>query len=110
MKPHYIGAFQFKRPTPHGVGGLKFVQVVPQDQQGGPTPHGVGGLKFVVVDLRPEQAGPTPHGVGGLKYQQRQRQQGQRQSHPSRGGWIEIPIPARSAASWSVPPLTGWVD
>ena len=33
-----------------------------------PTPHGVGGLKFVKdLDYLNVAAGPTPHGVGGLK-------------------------------------------
>ena len=33
-----------------------------------PTPHGVGGLKFAEARLLVRrQARPTPHGVGGLK-------------------------------------------
>ena len=32
-----------------------------------PTPHGVGGLKYLELWLRAGAAGPTPHGVGGLK-------------------------------------------
>ena len=35
--------------------------------------------------------GPTPHGVGGLKsVERRHRVQLDAESHPSRGGWIEI--------------------
>ena len=33
----------------------------------GPTPHGVGGLKFLLTRDRFGAYGPTPHGVGGLK-------------------------------------------
>ena len=32
-----------------------------------PTPHGVGGLKFLVPVTNKSDIGPTPHGVGGLK-------------------------------------------
>ena len=33
----------------------------------GPTPHGVGGLKFLVTRSLFLLLRPTPHGVGGLK-------------------------------------------
>lgn len=29
-----------------------------------PTPHGVGGLKWLVFDFYTKLGGPTPHGVG----------------------------------------------
>ena len=32
-----------------------------------PTPHGVGGLKYLNIYIRKQLVGPTPHGVGGLK-------------------------------------------
>ena len=34
----------------------------------GPTPHGVGGLKFLEMLCKTYPVCPTPHGVGGLKY------------------------------------------
>ena len=56
-------------------------------------------------------ASPTPHGVGGLKCGWSFGMYNVKESHPARGGWIEIgealagcPPVAR------VPPRTGWVD
>ena len=35
----------------------------------GPTPHGVGGLKYLLsMPYCTTHFSPTPHGVGGLKY------------------------------------------
>ena len=39
-----------------------------------------------------EWEGPTPRGVGGLKYFGIPRGADGTTSHPSRGGWIEIPL------------------
>ena len=36
---------------------------------------------------------PTPHGVGGLKYADHVFGYTSPESHPSRGGWIEITHP-----------------
>ena len=57
-----------KRPTPHGVGGLKSATMETDCIFPCPTPHGVGGLKFLVfVSYKPVHV-----------------------SHSPRSGWIEI--------------------
>ena len=53
---------------------------------------------------------PTPHGVGGLKYERIVFGVIRKQSHPARGGWIEIFSSMPSFWRQSVPPRTGWVD
>ena len=119
--PHGVGGLKFfvghrvscsLRPTPHGVGGLKSENSSFEDKAAaGPTPHGVGGLKYKLASPGwLVGAGPTPHGVGGLKCPPNLRGRVRPGSHPSRGGWIEIPSPARPPGGGSVPPLTGWVD
>ena len=56
-----------------------------------PTPHGVGGLKFDRQRIKKIATRPTPHGVGGLKLLVKAGYtRDQIASHPSRGGWIEI--------------------
>ena len=56
-----------------------------------PTPHGVGGLKYFDMLMCMLYHSPTPHGVGGLKCRrQRIKLLELVASHPSRGGWIEI--------------------
>ena len=75
-----------------------------------PTPHGVGGLKYLlVVDCVCYEC-PTPHGVGGLKCCLRSVSDYVYTSHPSRGGWIEMEMFHRYVVFFPVPPLTGWVD
>ena len=54
--------------------------------------------------------GPTPHGVGGLKSVTIIRQDIEGESHPPRGGWIEMRSMSRLVALLKVPPPTGWVD
>ena len=56
------------RRTPHGVRGLKWVDMAADRRGPGRTPHGVRGLKFI--------------GISDYEYALR--------SHPSRGAWIEI--------------------
>ena len=58
----------------------------------------------------PEADGPTPHGVGGLKLPDYEVFEMLQESHPSRGGWIEIGIMDLVGHYAEVPPLTGWVD
>ena len=79
-------------PTPHGVGGLKcLVCTLCRLLCCRPTPHGVGGLKCLAQTLYWQMLlGPTPHGVGGLKFIDGHQRRSALESHPSRGGWIEI--------------------
>ena len=76
----------------------------------GPTPHGVGGLKYKTVTKGGFTVSPTPHGVGGLKFWFVYLYYKDHQSHPSRGGWIEIFQCSHTNRLGTVPPLTGWVD
>ena len=98
-----------------------------------PTPHGVGGLKYNLAGAGKLASGPTPHGVGGLKYDAFRFHLFAVLSHPSRGGWIEMEVIHRHVIFFPrptphgvgglkyhysngqtfaplVPPLTGWVD
>ena len=56
----------------------------------GPTPRGVGGLKLSYICTICKVFRPTPRGVGGLKYVDGLEIVAAAESHPSRGGWIEI--------------------
>ena len=137
MKFHGLDQiFSVNRPTPCGVGGLKYdvaakVVEYPQSHpvRGGwieiaylrrrpcirarPTPCGVGGLKSrhsgrgVNVQRR-----PTPCGVGGLKFREARRGLHPTPSHPVRGGWIDMT--ARSSGLhchfWSHPVRGGWIE
>ena len=68
-------------------------------------------MKLDLVGHYVEQMGrPTPHGVGGLKYNYDRQEDWVDESHPSRGGWIEMASLALDHRGPSVPPLTGWVD
>ena len=55
--------------------------------------------------------GPTPHGVGGLKCIHVAELMQAHESHPSRGGWIEITM-GREARIWSKshPSRGGWIE
>ncbi len=75
-----------------------------------PTPHGVGGLKYVFGVLHHQKQRPTPHGVGGLKSGCAVQQMYAFRSHPARGGWIEIRVYRSAYVRFTVPPRTGWVD
>ena len=123
-------------PTPHGVGGLKYVDAIgglnglpSHPSRGGwieiikaasgvcvycsPTPHGVGGLKCEnVARATVANHSPTPHGVGGLKCMGRSEEALPRWSHPSRGGWIEIhsEVLLRLKARRSHPSRGGWIE
>ena len=97
-------------PTPHGVGGLKLKKLIADRESRGPTPHGVGGLKSVETVPQQSQQGPTPHGVGGLKWAGAGGCQDEQESHPTRGGWIEICRNIHDNLIHHVPPHTGWVD
>ena len=101
---------------------------------GGPTPRGVGGLKSGGRNRSHAAAlRPTPRGVGGLKLDAPDGIVEAVESHPSRGGWIEIPCSFGSCPGprgptprgvgglkygqqrntqhrSHVPPLAGWVD
>ena len=108
-----------QRRTPHGVRGLKrsfqflseftivshpsrgaWIETLSgschHPREGGRTPHGVRGLKRYFRYAEHMGKGRTPHGVRGLKPQ---RDLGicqpYRQSHPSRGAWIEINPPKK---------------
>ena len=74
-----------------------------------PTPHGVGGLKLLYRPTASGSARPTPHGVGGLKSTSLVDKCSDALSHPSRGGWIEMPCVERAWERYNVPPLPGWV-
>ncbi len=55
--------------------------------------------------------GPTPHGVGGLKWLAEHIQHLFRQSHPARGGWIEIRLRQTSISTIkSHPARGGWIE
>ena len=55
--------------TPHGVRGLKCLDVGADRSERGRTPHGVRGLKFESPVMRTVGThGRTPHGVRGLKF------------------------------------------
>ena len=54
--------------------------------------------------------GRTPRGVRGLKFPVDLRQAEQRESHPSRGAWIEIKIEGGGYCPRPVAPLAGCVD
>ena len=75
-----------------------------------PTPHGVGGLKWVGFARYTQKVGPTPHGVGGLKYIALLAAVVARESHPAWGGWIEILLVEECPPIMGVPPRMGWVD
>ena len=76
----------------------------------GPTPHGVGGLKSRCICILRVRECPTPHGVGGLKFYLQHDIAVALPSHPTRGGWIEMPSCALAMVPATVPPHTGWVD
>ena len=63
---------------------------IPGKTRRGPTPHGVGGLKYLTHDVDDAGVSPTPHGVGGLKLLFVSLVLSSTLSHPARGGWIEI--------------------
>ena len=76
-------------PTPHGVGGLKWVICffVEHDWMSHPTRGGWIEMS-ANLPMLPIQIGPTPHGVGGLKF----------------------PCISLMSIRLVVPPHTGWVD
>ena len=105
------------RPIPHGMGGLKFgsarvkcehcpshptrdgwieigyILLTLTSTVTSPIPHGMGGLKLSDARRRNHGAeSPIPHGMGGLKYHCRKRVLIHDSSHPTRDGWIEIPV------------------
>ena len=142
--PHGVGGLKYLGfcisllaigPTPHGVGGLKSVvgcgrgrRPMSHPSRGGwieifvllpalccansPTPHGVGGLKFENVKSADRSSSPTPHGVGGLKYPAGEQCYSVLQSHPSRGGWIEMKkVKCQHNRQWqSHPSRGGWIE
>ena len=123
-----------KRPTPHGVGGLKYYPRLSTALPPMSHPSRGGWIEMLNFSIKasasikshPSRGGwieicdatgqgwraksPTPHGVGGLKLCNRQQCQGCISSHPSRGGWIEIHGKTLHRGRYAVPPLTGWVD
>ena len=77
------------RPTPHGVGGLKFVGGRGTGKTYGSHPSRGGWIEIHKSDgTLYATFRPTPHGVGGLK------------SHHA----------LCAIVNGQVPPLTGWVD
>ncbi len=59
-----------------------------------PTPHGVGGLKFFNAKLCARKLVSHPSRGGRIEITLRAAYELGRQSHPSRGGRIEIKSPA----------------
>ena len=108
MKRSHIHLHGMSHPT--GVRGLKSTGI--PTPVGGPrrTPHGVRGLKSDQWQQVAESVCRTSHGVRGLKFQRHQRHDQRRQSHPSRGAWIEIPTGVVTETIRKVAPLTGCVD
>ncbi len=76
----------------------------------GPTPHGVGGLKWLSRSMGRIQIQSHPSRGGWIEIKDFQVSSPSAASHPSRGGWIEM-LSLFSASGFTiVPPLTGWVD
>ena len=79
------------RRTPRGVRGLKYhLLTANKVEVCGRTPRGVRGLKYKNYIIFFTFISRTPRGVRGLKSLPRGDRLDDRQSHPSRGAWIEI--------------------
>ena len=104
-------SWMLRRPTPHGVGGLKLPDKIYYNRLTGPTPHGVGGLKFIRIlaaslvrmSHSPRSGWIEMAGMSLIRYKS--------ESHSPRSGWIEMLSAfnaAFSAASHS--PRSGWIE
>ena len=72
-----------------------------------PTPRGVGGLKLHTVKQLLDRLCPTPRGVGGLKSSRHSGRVERLESHPSRGGWIEMALGGGALKVWYGPTPRG---
>ena len=75
------------------------------------SPHGERGLKFLSCTHNYVVSRRSPHGERGLKYASPSGGRRSGMSLPSRGAWIEIPIPASSPTNpgRSLPSRGAWI-
>ena len=68
-------------------------------------------MKFEGQGAGEEAVCPTPQGVGGLKFVKQVGQNTPEESHPTRGGWIEILLIRYSRPGVSSHPTRGgWIE
>ena len=74
------------------------------------APHGARGLKPLLIHFGIEHSSRAPHGARGLKLNPGHAPNGNPESRPARGAWIETHEKSSGLTARRVAPRTGRVD